>query len=354
MKKVTVLAFMGMGFMICISFTKQSLRHQYSRPASEWPAPWVDEGVSWTELGALPPVPVDLNNDSIKNIVELGKALFFDTRLSSSGKISCATCHDPALNWTDAKPRSIGHEGAMGKRNAPSIQNSWFYKKLFWDGRARNLQDQAFAPIVSESEMNSEMHDVVQKLRRIKGYTEWFKKAFGSEHINPHLMTEAIAVFEKSVSSAESRFDRFVKGDARALNKSELRGLHLFRTKARCFTCHNGPMFTDNQFHYTGNLISNPYDKKDIGLYKVTHLDADTGKFRTPSLRDVMRTGPWFHDGSENNMDSIIFRFHLNSPAPNGVFRPLNLSGKEQKDLRAFLEAISAPPQPFIRPALPQ
>lgn len=354
MKKISVLAFMGMGFLICISFTKQSLRHQYARPASEWPAPWVDEGVSWTELGALPPVPVDLTNDSIKNIVELGKALFFDPRLSSSGKISCATCHDPALNWTDAKPRSVGHGGAVGTRNAPSIQNSWFYKKLFWDGRSRNLQDQAFAPIVSESEMNSEMHDVVRKLRRINGYTEWFKKAFGSEHINPHLMTEAIAVFEKTVSSAESRFDRFVKGDHRALTKNELRGLHLFRTKAGCFNCHNGPLFTDNQFHRLGSVIKAPFDVKDVGLYKVTHLDADTGKFRTPSLRDVMRTGPWFHDGSENNMDSLIFRFHLNSPGPNGVFRPLNLSRKEQQDLRAFLEALSAPPVPFIRPALPQ
>lgn len=340
--------------MIGFSFTNQGLRHQYSRPANEWPAPWVEEGISWTELGALPPVPLDLTNDSVKNIVELGKALFFDPRLSSSGKISCATCHDPGLNWTDAKPRSIGHEGAMGKRNAPTIENSWFYKKLFWDGRSRDLQDQAFAPIVSESEMNSEMHDVVRKLRRIKGYTEWFKKAFGTEHINPHLMTEAIAVFEKTVSSAESRFDRFVKGDSRALNKSELRGLHLFRTKAGCFSCHNGPMFTDNRFHRLGPVISNPYDRNDVGFYKVTHLDADTGKFRTPSLRDVMRTGPWFHDGSSNNMDSILHQFNQHSPAPNGVFRSLNLSLKERKDLKAFLEALSAPPKPFVRPVLPQ
>lgn len=354
MSKLKVLIFIGTLIMICLSFTNQGLRHQYSRPANEWPAPWVEEGISWTELGALPPVPLDLTNDSIKNIVELGKALFFDPRLSSSGKISCATCHDPGLNWTDAKPRSIGHEGAMGKRNAPTIENSWFYKKLFWDGRSRDLQDQAFAPIVSESEMNSEMHDVVRKLRRIKGYTEWFKKAFGTEHINPHLMTEAIAVFEKSVSSAESRFDRFVKGDSRALNNSELRGLHLFRTKAGCFNCHNGPMLTDNQFHRLGPVISNPYDRNDVGFYKVTHLDADTGKFRTPSLRDVMRTGPWFHDGSSGNMDSIIHQFNQHSPAPNGVFRTLNLSRKEQKDLKAFLGALSAPPKPFIRPVLPQ
>lgn len=345
---------MALSVLFCISFTRQSLRHQYTRPAAEWPAPWVDEGVNWTELGALPPVPVDMNNDSVKRIIELGKALFFDPRLSSSGKISCASCHDPALNWTDGKPRSVGHEGATGKRNAPTIQNSWFYKKLFWDGRSRNLQDQAFAPIISEAEMNSEMPDVMRKLRRIKGYTELFQKAFGSEHINPDRMTEAIAVFEKSISSAETRFDRFVKGDRRALNNSELRGLHLFRTKARCFNCHNGPMLTDNQFHNAGAVMTAPFDKNDIGYYKVTHLDADTGKFKTPSLRDVMRTGPWFHDGSEPDMGRIISQFHKMSPGPQGISRPLNLSGKEQKDLRAFLEAISAPPKPFLPPVLPQ
>lgn len=354
MKKVLVLLTLILSLLALVSFTGQGLRHKYAKPLAEWPAPWIDEGVKWNELAALPAAPVDISNDSVQRIIELGKALFFDPRLSSSERISCATCHDPGLNWTDAKPRSIGHESAMGKRNAPTIQNSWFYKKLFWDGRSRDLQDQAFAPIVSESEMNSEMPDVMRKLRRISGYAQLFKKAFGSDHINPERMTEAIAVFEKSVTSAESRFDRFIKGDNRALSKSELNGLHLFRTKARCMNCHYGPMLTDNLFHRPGELIYTPYDPKDAGLYKVTHIDADSGKFRTPSLRDVMRTGPWFHDGSSNNMDSIIHQFDQHSPAPNGVFRSLNLSQKERKDLKAFLEALSAPPKPFIRPVLPQ
>lgn len=354
MKKAAIISVLLLLVVSIVSFTSQGLRHQYAGSPKEWPAPWIDEGVKWTELAALPSAPIDLANDSIQRIIELGKTLFFDPRLSSSEKISCATCHDPGLNWTDAKPRSIGHEGAMGKRNAPTIQNSWFYKKLFWDGRARDLQDQAFAPIVSESEMNSDMPDVMRKLRRINGYALLFKKAFGSEQINPERMTEAIAVFEKSISSAESRFDRFVKGDKRALNKSELNGLHLFRTKARCMNCHNGPMLTDNQFHRMGEVISNPYDRKDVGLYKVTHLDADSGKFRTPSLRDVMRTGPWFHDGSSAAMDSILYRFNQQSPAPNGIVRSLKLSKKELKDLQAFLAALSAPSMPFIRPDLPQ
>lgn len=340
--------------LFCISFTRQNLRHQYSRPAAQWPAPWVDDGVTWTELAPSPPVPADLKNDTIIHKAELGKALFFDPRLSSSGKISCASCHDPALNWTDGKERSVGHNGTMGKRNAPTIQNAWFYKKLFWDGRARDLQDQAFAPIVSESEMNSEMPEVMDKLRRINGYRALFNKAFGTEEINPDRMTEAIAVFEKTISPAESRFDKFVKGDKRALSNSELRGLHLFRTKARCFNCHNGPLFTDNQFHQVMAIPLFPYDSNDLGLYKVTHKEADKRKFRTPSLRDVMHTGPWFHDGTEKDMVRIITLYHKTSPTPSGAARHLDLSGKEQEDLRAFLASISAPPKSFNVPVLPQ
>lgn len=352
MKKLTITALIFLGVLVCISFTDQGLRHQYARPASEWPAPWVDEGVSWSELGALPPVPVDLNNDSVRQVVELGKTLFFDPRLSSSGKISCATCHDPALSWTDAKPRSVGHEGAIGNRNAPTVQNSWLYSKLFWDGRSRNLQDQAFAPIVSGVEMNSEMHDVVMKLRRSKTYRELFKKAFGSDFINPHVMTEAIAVFEKSIRSADSRFDRFVKGDYKALSNSELRGLHLFRTKARCINCHNSPLFSDNKFHYNG--VSSTGPDNDKGYYTVTHNDNDLHKFRTPSLRDVMYTGPWMHNGKEKNLKALIELYHNDSPAPGGGRRQLGLTGKEKRDLLAFLGAISAPPLPFVKPVLPE
>jgi cytochrome c peroxidase len=217
-----------------ISFTKESLRSIYSRPSSQWPKPTVDEGVEWKELGVLPTSPLVSPSDSIKNIIELGKALFFDTRLSGSGKISCATCHEPTLNWTDGKEKSVGHEGAITARNAPTIQNTWFYKRLFWDGRSKDLQDQAFAPINSEIEMHSEMHQVMQKLSRSTGYKAMFKKAFGSEDIDPFVMTDAIATFEKTIVSNESRFDKFLRGDKKALSNSELRGLHLFRTKARC------------------------------------------------------------------------------------------------------------------------
>jgi len=129
-----------------LSFTKESLRSIYSKPPSQWPAPTIDAGVQWKELGILPESPIEKQKDSLKHVIELGKALFFDQRLSGSGKISCATCHQPELNWTDGKEKSLGHEGAINKRNSPTIQNTWFYKSLFWDGRSRDLQDEDLPP----------------------------------------------------------------------------------------------------------------------------------------------------------------------------------------------------------------
>lgn len=326
------------------------LRDIYSRPSTQWPKPRVDEGVKWNELGPLPDSPVEKYKDSLKHIIELGKTLFFDPRLSASGKISCATCHQPELNWTDGKEKSIGHEGAITQRNSPTIQNSWFYNRLFWDGRARDLADQAFAPIISESEMASEMPDVMRKLRTITGYKELFKKAYGDDAVDPDRMTAAIAVFEKTVISRKSRFDEFLLGNKKALTNSELRGLHLFRTKAKCMNCHNGPLFTDNSFHNIG------LPGKDDGYYKVTHRDEDLGKFKTPSLRDVMKTGPWMHDGKENDMAVIIDKFNAGYPSAgtSKLIKPLQLTKKEKAELQAFLQAISSPAPDFQKPKLPE
>ncbi len=356
MRKWLVIILLTAIVTVCISFSKENLRDIYSRPASEWPKPFIDAGVQWTELGVLPASPVDLHNDSVRNVVELGKALFFDTRLSGSEKLSCATCHKPELNWTDGIEKSLGHEGAINKRNSPTIQNTWFYKRLFWDGRSSSLQDQAFAPINSSSEMHSDMPDVMRKLRRINGYKELFKNAFNSDEINPDKMAEAIATFEKTVVSNKSKFDKFLEGNKKALTKSELKGLHLFRTKARCMNCHNGPMFSDNQFHNNGfHLNGNP--ENDKGLYNVSHKEEDTGKFKTPSLRDVTNTGPWMHNGMMKSLNETISHYVKGADGNGGsdkLVQMLYLTSKEQNDLLAFLKAISAPPVEFIKPVIPQ
>ncbi|MCB0777341.1 MAG: hypothetical protein KDB99_13595 [Chitinophagaceae bacterium] len=350
MKKIIAAISILFLLVLTFSFSSESLRSIYSKPPEQWPKPFVDDGVEWTELGILPLSPIEEHKDSLYQIIELGKTLFFDTRLSSSGKISCATCHQPALNWTDGKEKSIGHNGAINKRNSPTIANSWFYKKLFWDGRAKDLQDQAFAPINSESEMNSEMHDLVMKLRKIDGYRQLFKKAFGSEMINPEMLTKAIATFEKTIVSQKSRFDDFLEGDKEALTNSEIRGLHLFRTKARCMNCHHGALFTDNQFHNIG------FSGNDAGYFFVSHQDVDSGKFKTPSLRDVMKTGPWMHDGKQTNMEELINLFSDASMEGNksDMIKPIRLTTKEKKDLVAFLHAISASATRVQEPIFPE
>ena len=349
MQKILVILALFISVLFSVSFSKENLRDIYSRPSSQWPAPTIDEGVKWKELGILPVSPLENKKDSLKDVIELGKALFFDTRLSGSGKISCATCHNPELNWTDGKEKSIGHEGTINKRNSPTIQNTWFYDKLFWDGRSSSLEDQAFGPINSESEMHHEMPELVGQLRKIKGYAVLFQKAFGSSAINPHNLTEAIATFERTVVSNKSRFDKFLEGDKKALTNSELKGLHLFRTKAKCMNCHNGPLFTDNQFHNIG------FSLNDNGYYQVTHKDEDLGKFKTPSLRDVMKTGPWMHNGKSTSMEEIIEKLNSADLNTNNstLIRPLSLSKKEKNDLLAFLKAISATPVEFKKPVIP-
>jgi cytochrome c peroxidase len=342
-----ILALMA-GFLAFVPENTSDLRKIYSQPSSKWPTPFLDPGIEWTELGIMPAAPV--LSDSLKKLAELGKTLFFDTRMSGSGKISCASCHQPELSWTDAKPRSIGHDGAMNKRNSPSIQNTWFYKRLFWDGRSNSLEDQAFAPINSESEMHNEMGTLTRSINRIPYYRSALTEIFGSPSATPERITSALAAFQRTVRSQYSKFDSFLLGNRNALNKSELRGLHLFRTRARCINCHNGPMFSDNSFHNNGLA------KNDDGYYKVTHLDIDLGKMKTPSLRDIARTGPWMHDGSVVSLDSIIE--HYNSPSKtinrDPLIQPLKLSAGEKRDLLAFLNAISSAPAPFTRPQMPR
>lgn len=357
MRKWLIIALLATGTFVFVSFTQQeekintvNLKKLYSQSPDKWPTPTIDAGVDWKELGILPESPLEKQKDSLKHIIDLGKILFFDTRLSGSGKISCATCHQPELNWTDAKEKSIGHEGALNKRNSPTIQNTWFYKKLFWDGRSYSLADQVFAPINSETEMHSEMHEVMRRISKTKDYPGLFKKAFDVDEINPYRLTLAISIFEKTIVSRKSRFDEFLAGNKNALNNEEIRGLHLFRTNARCMNCHNGPLFSDNQFHNNG------FAREDKGLYNVTHKDEDTGKMKTPSLRDVMKTGPWMHNGSFDNIKVIVEKYKQGamSAGTDKLIKGFDLSTKEKLDLIAFLNAISSSPLEFKKPVLPQ
>jgi cytochrome c peroxidase len=353
MRKCGVILSLSVIVLIAVSFSKEReadrLRRVYSRPSSTWPLPFMDSGIAWQELAPLPESPIQPFFDSLRPLIELGKMLFFDPRLSGSGKISCASCHQPELSWTDGKQKSTGHNGLMNKRNSPSLQNVWFYKKLFWDGRASSLEDQAFAPINSESEMAHDMRELPRSLQRIKGYEQLFKNVYGEERISPDRIAQALATFQRSITSRKSRFDLFLEGQSGELTDSEIRGLHVFRTKARCMNCHHGALFSDNQFHNNG------FAGDDKGLYNVTHNEADEGKMKTPSLRDVMKTRPWMQDGMQPDMATIIQFYDEGLPQPNKdhSLRPLKLSRRDKNDLLAFLNSISADPQPVSLPELP-
>lgn len=346
---ISLLFFIVLLFASFVSHEATSLRSIYSRGPAQWPAPFVSDSTKWAELGILPASPLQDQLDSLKHLISLGKILFFDPRLSGSGKISCASCHQPELSWADGIERSLGHDGAVNRRNSPSLQNVWFYTKLFWDGRARDLADQAFAPINSESEMHGDMRELPFKLRRVQGYHALFDSAFGSPGIDPDRIADALAAFQKTIVSRRSAFDAFLSGNKKALDNRQLRGLHIFRVKAGCMNCHHGALFSDNEFHNNG------FAADDRGRYLVTQSEDDMGRFKTPSLRDVMKTSPWMHDGRQKDMMAIIEAYnqgrHLRGKDKRLV--PLGLSKREKEDLLAFLNAISADPLPFEKPQLP-
>lgn len=334
-----------------------SLRKVYSKPTDQWPKPTVDAGAVFQELGELPPSPVDLKNDSVKKVIELGKILFFDPRLSGSNQISCSSCHAPDLHWTDGRQVSIGHDHLANVRNAPSLENVWFYKRLFWDGRANSLEEQAESPVAAHNEMHQDMKVLPKKLSKIKGYQPYFISAFGSKKITNKRIFESLATFQRSIVSRRTPFDRFLGKDKKALSDQQLVGLHLFRTKARCINCHNGPFFTDNEFHNDGLTY---YGRKyeDLGLYNVTKKAEDIGKFKTPGLRNVMKTAPWFHNGLFPDMDGVMNMYNVGMPVqrvrPEQVNDPLlpkndkllkglKLSKVEKDAVVAFLDALSSP-----------
>ncbi len=364
--------------MVGVAFTNQydgrwkitwndSLRVLYSQSPENWPAPWVDAGVQWQELGLL---PQDSNYRQMLSDpkVLLGKTLFFDPRLSGSNQISCSSCHEPDLSWTDGRTISLGHDHLEGTRNTNSLLNVWMFREFFWDGRSKSLEDQAINPIATLHEMNQEPPTIPAELSKIPGYAPLFEKAYGDQRITLDRVVEAIAAFERTIRSRKSRFDEFVEGRYTRLTDLEIQGLHLFRTKARCINCHNGPLFSDQQFHNIGLTY---YGRKyeDLGRYLVTDDPEDVGKFRTPSLRDVMRTRPWMHNGLFDDMEGILNMYIAGMPQPkpneeqkkdplfpktDTLIRKLDINLQEKKALLAFLEAITSAPTKVHRPELPK
>lgn len=287
------------------------------------------------------------NNPGTAIKIELGRNLYFDTRLSITRKISCNTCHQLDRFGVDNEATSLGHAGKRGSRNSPTVYNSGLNFKQFWDGRAEDLEAQAIGPILNPVEMGMPSESgVLERIGSIPWYQEAFKKAFPGEKqpLTYKNLGRAIAAYERTLLTP-SRFDKFLKGDDQALSVEEMQGLKKF-VETGCTTCHNGVGVGGHHFQKLGQIKG--YKTTDQGRFEVTHDEDDRLKFKVPSLRNVAKTAPYFHDGSLKTLDETI---HTMAEYQLGT----NLSHEEVQSIAAFLGSLTGelPKDALKPPALP-
>jgi cytochrome c peroxidase len=298
-------------------------------------------------------IPFPKSNPHSPEKEELGKTLFFDPRLSRSGSVSCASCHNPSFGWTDALPRAIGYEMKPLARRTPPVMNLAWGLAFQWDGRAETLEHQARMPITALDEMNMTMDLVVDRLKSIPGYRILFEKAFGgSDPITAGTVTAALATYQRTLVSGLAPFDRWIDGDENAIGSEAKRGFVLFNEKARCSACHSTWRFTDDSFHDIG------LDTHDLGRGKFVppNVIGMRHAFKTPSLRDLRLQGPYMHDGSVKMLGDVIEHYVKGGerrPSLSPEMKPVELTVAERNDLVAFLSSLKADPAQITLPQLP-
>ncbi len=323
-------------------------------------------------LAPLPPVPSPVDNRLTPEKVELGKMLFWDSRLSGDASTPCVACHLPAQGWGDGGEISRGYPGTTHWRNSQTVLNSGHYNKLFWEGNVTSLEAQAPAAAEGNVAGNGDPAMMEMRLRFIPEYVQRFKSVFGIEWPRITQAYMAIAAFQRTLNSdpAKVPFDRWAKGDKKALSDSQLRGMTLFNGKAGCLQCHNGPLASDQKFyslgvpenevfqkeplfqvtqrweHYQKGVAEKTYRDvdRDLGLYYQTKNPKDMGKFRTPSLRELKVTAPYMHSGVFYTLDEVVDFYNQGGgkgPNKSALLKPLGLSDGEKKDLVSFLEGLS-------------
>ena len=291
-------------------------------------------------LDAYMPVP-DANPLTSEKIA-LGRKLFFEPILSRDRTLSCATCHDPKLGFTDDKPVAIGIAGKKGTRRSPRLINRGYGKLFFWDGRAASLEEQVLQPIQSPIEMAMTLEEVEARLRAEADYVAGFQNAFGRPP-DADALQQALASYVRSIVSGNSPYDRYVAGQTEALSAAQRRGLDVFRGKGNCAVCHLGPNLTDEEFHNTG-VGWKDGASEDAGRAQVTGSAADTGAFKTPTLREVASAGPYMHDGSLATLADVIEFYDRGGERNRHLsmeMQALDLSAPEKADLLNFLKALS-------------
>jgi len=324
---------------------------------------------------AIPP-----DNPQTPEKISLGQKLFFDRRLSVDGTVSCSTCHDPAFAFTERKPTSVGIQGRVGQRNAPTVLNALYNKTQFWDGRVKTLEEQAALPIVNSVEMGQPNLDAaVAQIAAVGEYRQAFQGVFGRSPNGPDLLG-AIASYERTQLSFDSPFDHFIAGDKNAIDDSAKRGWELFNAQARCNKCHaltdtqrDVTVFTDNDFHNIGigiirhnvvalarqaeQLIKSgdtaaidraaiQTDMSALGRFLITKNEKDIASFKTPDIRNVLVTAPYFHDGSQETLWDVIDHYNkgdgLQNPYLDEDIQPLALTESEIDDLVAFMASLTS------------
>jgi len=342
-----------------------------------------------TPLG-LPPVPVPADNPQTPEKIALGEKLYNDVRFSSTGQVSCASCHDPAKAFTDSPLRvSEGIDQLTGTRNAPTVLNAAYMDLQFWDGREPSLESQSQQPIINPVEMGLKNHDpVLEIVRSDPAYRTMFDSAFGltGSAITMTQVSQAIAAFERTQISGNSPFDRWhFGGDESAVDDAVKRGFTVFLTDGRCVSCHtvseNYALFTDSRFHNINvgfplisdeavaiaesfakakaaganvdeEVLSNR-KASELGRYAVTSEWIGMGSFKTPTLRNIALTAPYMHDGSLTTLEDVVDHYNnggklkAEDPDPSGYLsggiRPLELTDAQKADLVAFLESLTSP-----------
>ncbi|MCA9128139.1 MAG: c-type cytochrome [Planctomycetales bacterium] len=299
----------------------------------------------------LKPIPASKSNPWSVDKAELGKQLYFDTRLSVDNTVSCASCHAPDKGWSNGESNAQGVDGQRGGRNSPTILNAAYHKMQFWDGRASSLEDQALGPIANPIEMNLPVEQAVEKIGKIKGYQEQFQAVFG-EPVSAENLAKAIAAFERTVLAGNSPYDRFKAGDQSALSEQAQAGMKLFFGKANCSGCHSGANFTDNGFHNLG--VNFHAESPDLGREIISQIEGDRGAFKTPSLRDIARTGPYMHDGSVKTLEEVVEYYNkggtTNDYLDEEIF-PLKLNPEQVTSIVVFLkEGLTSDDYPTVKP----
>lgn len=333
-------------------------------------------------LGPLPSAPQPPDNPTTEAKIKLGKLLFFDRRTSGDVSTSCSSCHDSRKGWGDGNAVSKGYPGTVHWRNSQTVVNSAYLQKLFWGGENTSLESQADSAIVGNLAGNGDPVTIEERLAQVPEYVALFKEVFGVERPTYALTLKAIAAFERTIVTKDTPFDRFMKGDKNALSDPAKRGLELFRGKARCIQCHNGPLLTDESFHNLG-VPQNPlfendaqrqialryqhyargvseevyrHADRDLGLYYTTKRLEDKGKFRTPPLRYIEYTAPYMHNGVFETLEEVVDFYNKgggDDPQKSPLMQPLDLTKQEMDDLLDFLKSLSGeeiimevPPEP--------